>query len=534
MTYIFTQAKQHITDNTNSITAELIKSGIQCGYLSETHSSAETWNKSTIGLSTSLCQLLSLFEQEHPINTAVKVELDEWQKKIFVLFILHAQMHKKMNVDLHLYLGLLKHYRQVYKSCINKMECEPSELTRLRDVIDIFFDNGEIITTQEYQSYVNEEAATEAEEQKQEQASVDVQQLAFDIIGHQNKLLSILENITFPILIVDAEGFIRHFNQQAYQLLPVELQNKPLETRWLDRIDADTYHISHIISNYDDIIENSQMNEAEDYHISIDINEVPYELAVTEFNHIFDDSTAENTATNTETLIFLRDLSNVLAYEMELAEERKQRMLEQQQVIDILGELIESRSGETGLHVRRVAHVAAHLATLYGLEEAEVDIIKTIAPLHDVGKVAIPDSILNKTGKLTPVEFDIIKTHSELGYRTLSGSQSQLIQMGSIIAHEHHEKWNGTGYPCGKAGEDIHLYARIVAIADVFDALLCYRPYKAPWPAAKVLNLFKEERGKHFDPTLTDIFVDNFEQFIELHTSIENNAYEYEEILELV
>ncbi len=522
MTQIFTQAKQHLTDNIDSITSELIKSGVEHGYLTEIPESTEAWTNATIGLTTGLNQLFSLFEQESPICTVVKAELEECQADIFVLFILRAQMHKQMNIGLHLYLGLMKHYRKIYKNSINQIddiECQAK--SQLHNIIDDFFDNGEIITIQEYQK-------DDQQPSVDEQTSVDFKQLAFEIISHQNKLLSILENINFPILIIDQEGFIRHFNEEAYLLFPIELQNKPLETRWLDRVNDDIYHISQLINDYDKLIENNQLDESEDYHTNVTINDVQYELSTTEFNLSFDDNYSEAIVENNETLIFLRDLSNVLAYEMQLAEERHQRVTEQQHVIDILGELIESRSGETGLHVRRVAHVAAYLAELYGLEKAEVEIIKTIAPLHDVGKVAIPDSILNKTGKLTNEEFNIIKTHSELGYRTLAGSQSTLIQMGSIIAHEHHERWNGTGYPCGKAGEDIHLYARIVAIADVFDALLCYRPYKVPWPKTKVLKLFKEERGEHFDPNLTDIFIEHFDKFIDLHANIENYEYDYE------
>ena len=120
----------------------------------------------------------------------------------------------------------------------------------------------------------------------------------------------------------------------------------------------------------------------------------------------------------------------------------------------------------------------------------------------------------------------MVQTHSAIGYRTLQGKQnkSNLIDIASIIAHEHHEKWDGTGYPCGKSGESIHLYARIVAIADVFDALLSKRPYKDPWSTRKVLKLFQDESGKHFDPELANLFIEHFEEFVHLHSYIEENS----------
>ncbi len=201
----------------------------------------------------------------------------------------------------------------------------------------------------------------------------------------------------------------------------------------------------------------------------------------------------------------------------ELGRKNEEILKSQEDIISMLGEVIESRSGETGNHVKRVSLISEQLAELYGLSAHEVTKIKIVSPLHDVGKVNIPDSILNKPGKLTDEEFEVIKSHTTTGYKVLEGSDSELIRLAATVAHEHHEKWNGKGYPLGKKRQEIHIFSRIVAIADVLDALLSERPYKKPWPADKVYALFKEERGHHFDPELTDLLLDNYDSFIKIY-----------------
>jgi HD-GYP domain-containing protein (c-di-GMP phosphodiesterase class II) len=186
----------------------------------------------------------------------------------------------------------------------------------------------------------------------------------------------------------------------------------------------------------------------------------------------------------------------------------------QKEIIFTLGTACEFRSKETGNHVKRVAEYSMILALEYGLEIEEVERIKQSSPMHDIGKIAIPDAILNKPGKLTPEEFDIMKTHAQIGYDMLCVSKRKLINTAAIIAGEHHEKWDGTGYPKGKSGEDIHISGRITALADVFDALGSDRCYKKAWELDKILELFKEQKGKHFDPKLVDIFFANLDAFI--------------------
>jgi response regulator RpfG family c-di-GMP phosphodiesterase len=138
------------------------------------------------------------------------------------------------------------------------------------------------------------------------------------------------------------------------------------------------------------------------------------------------------------------------------------------------------------------------------------------SPMHDIGKVGIPDAILNAPRKLTADEFTIMKTHAQLGYNMLKYSDKPILKAAAIVANEHHEKWDGSGYPNKKSGEDIHIYGRITAVADVFDALGSERVYKKAWELEKILTLFKDERGKHFDPQLVDLFINNLDSFLKI------------------
>lgn len=196
----------------------------------------------------------------------------------------------------------------------------------------------------------------------------------------------------------------------------------------------------------------------------------------------------------------------------------------QKEVISTMGAIGETRSKETGDHVKRVAEYSKLLALKHGLTLEEAEQIKMASPMHDIGKVGIPDNILNKPGKLSVEEFEIMKTHAELGHEMLKGSQQSLLKTAAIISMEHHEKWDGSGYPRGLKGEDIHLYGRITAIADVFDALGHDRVYKKAWPLEEILSLFKAEQGKHFDPGLIDLFFSNLHEFLAIKDSFDGKS----------
>ena len=138
------------------------------------------------------------------------------------------------------------------------------------------------------------------------------------------------------------------------------------------------------------------------------------------------------------------------------------------------------------------------------------------SPMHDIGKVGIPDSILNKNGKLDSAEWEVMKTHAQIGYEILRTSKREILQAAAIVSYTHHERWDGSGYPLGLKGEDIHIFGRITAIADVFDALTSERVYKKAWSLEEVLKLFNEEKGKHFDPNLIDVFMNNLDDILEI------------------
>jgi len=186
----------------------------------------------------------------------------------------------------------------------------------------------------------------------------------------------------------------------------------------------------------------------------------------------------------------------------------------QREIIFVMGSMGESRSKETGNHVKRVAKYSKLLAELYQLPKEECKMLEEASPMHDIGKIAIPDHILKKTLKFTYEEWEIMKTHVQKGHEILKNSNRPLLKAAAVIALEHHEKWDGTGYPNNLKGEEIHIYGRITAVADVFDALGSNRCYKSAWKDEEILQFFKEQRGKHFDPQLIDLFFENLEKFL--------------------
>jgi len=173
----------------------------------------------------------------------------------------------------------------------------------------------------------------------------------------------------------------------------------------------------------------------------------------------------------------------------------------------------EHRDNETGMHVRRIGHYAAEMGRLLGWDQDRVDTIQAAAPLHDIGKIGVPDAVLQKPGALTEEEWVLMKRHTTMGATILKGSTVPFIQMGARIALGHHEKWDGSGYPRGLQGEAINLEARITALVDVYDAVSNRRHYKPAWPEDKVVALLQEGRGTHFDPQLAQLFLANLDRF---------------------
>ncbi len=185
----------------------------------------------------------------------------------------------------------------------------------------------------------------------------------------------------------------------------------------------------------------------------------------------------------------------------------------QKEVMTTLGQVMASRSQETGNHVRRVAEFSFLLARKAGLSKAEAELLRLAAPMHDVGKVGVPDAILAKADLLTREEFETIRHHTTAGYEIFKNSRHEILAAAEIVARQHHERWDGEGYPRGLKGRDIHIFGRIVAMADVFDALVHYRIYKKAWLPEQVIAYFRSQRGRQFDPELVDIFLCHSDTF---------------------
>jgi putative two-component system response regulator len=183
----------------------------------------------------------------------------------------------------------------------------------------------------------------------------------------------------------------------------------------------------------------------------------------------------------------------------------------------------EYRDEDTGEHIIRIGHYSALIARKLGLSSNEVKNILYAAPMHDVGKIGIPDSILMKPSKLTDDEFHFMKTHTIIGAKILEDSRAEILQLAEQIAISHHERWNGKGYPRGLSGVDIPIVGRIVGVADVFDALTSRRPYKEPYPVDLVCDIIKKEGGHHFEPELSDLLLENIDEFLNIKEEVDSS-----------
>lgn len=185
----------------------------------------------------------------------------------------------------------------------------------------------------------------------------------------------------------------------------------------------------------------------------------------------------------------------------------------QKNMIYMLGEAVETRSKETGTHVRRMTQLSVMLGLAYGLTPEQMHLLELATPMHDLGKIGIPDRILEKPGPLDVGEMMVMRTHTTIGHNILRTIESPIMDAAALIALQHHERWDGSGYPVGLRGEQIDITGRITALADVVDALGNKRSYKEAWPEERILELVREQRGKHFDPALVDLFLANLDQY---------------------
>lgn len=221
-----------------------------------------------------------------------------------------------------------------------------------------------------------------------------------------------------------------------------------------------------------------------------------------------------------QTSVLRDELDRLERAEREVARLNIELRRTQKEIAFTLGEVIESRSRETANHVRRVAAMSEYMAAMIGMSVEDSRRVGLASSMHDIGKIGVPDSVLNKPGKLTSDEFEIVKTHSTIGYEILSRAGGDLFDLAALIAHEHHERWDGGGYPRGIGGESIALEARIVAVVDVFDALSHDRVYKKAWDMDRVLDFLGEERGAQFDPQVVDVFLENSMALIDISLSM--------------
>ncbi len=260
------------------------------------------------------------------------------------------------------------------------------------------------------------------------------------------------------------------------------------------------------------------------------IKKITKEIKSKDFSSL--DSELHSKQVYTPALVKLKNNVVYMGYELEkhystlerqVLEKTQEIEETQRDIIFSVGSIAESRSFETGQHVKRVAEYSKIFALHYGLSKEESEMLKEASPMHDIGKVAIPDAILNKPARFTEEERLVMNTHAQLGYDMLKGSKRELLQTAAIVALEHHEKWDGTGYPQGLKGENIHIFGRITAIADVFDALGSDRCYKDAWKDERIFQLFKDEKGKQFEPKLVDIFFKNLKEFLNIRDTFKDS-----------
>ncbi len=213
------------------------------------------------------------------------------------------------------------------------------------------------------------------------------------------------------------------------------------------------------------------------------------------------------------THLALSDQKRELYHQVKL--QTKELINTRNNIIQKLGRAAEFKDNETGHHVQRMSKYAYVLAIAFGMDEAVADMLMNAAPMHDIGKIGVPDHILKKAGKLDAEEWQIMKEHAAFGGEILDEeAPSPLMEMAKSVAMTHHEKWDGSGYPCGLKAEEIPLVGRIIAIADVFDALTSTRPYKPAWTIDRAIELIQNESGKHFDPVLVECFIDSLDELL--------------------
>lgn len=340
---------------------------------------------------------------------------------------------------------------------------------------------------------------TEIERTKQYlKEQFNISQNNFQEVLNLSKLYENAMDISSIILRVNTKGIITYVNERFYEVscyTPDEIIGKPYNI--IKRI----FPLEEVNSKIMEHLESGKIWKGQIHNILNDGKVHQFLATIVPIVNL-----------NGEILEYMsirKEITEIIELHKEIEET-------QREVIYKMGEIGESRSSETGNHVKRVAEYSRLLATLYGLNEKECEILFTASPMHDIGKVGVPDSILNKPGKLTPEEWEIMREHSMNGYNILKNSKREILKAAAIVARDHHEKWDGSGYPQKLKDKEIHIYGRITAVADVFDALGSDRCYKKAWSDKDIFKLLLEEKGKQFEPKLINLFFENIDKFKEI------------------
>lgn len=338
---------------------------------------------------------------------------------------------------------------------------------------------------------------------------VDDQKTNRDVLKYQ--VLS-LDHI--PILAENGLSALAQINQHPPDLILLDITMPEMDGfQVLERVKSD-----RILNNIP-VIMISALDETANIVRCIELGAVDY--LIKPFNPILLKARIDS-ALGTKRMRDQEEIyrNQIEEYNLKLEDRVRQRTQDLEntrlEIIRRLGHAAEYRDNETGMHVIRMSHYSAIIARAAGLDKEECESILNASPMHDLGKIGIPDNILLKPGKLDEQEWKMMKAHPGIGAKILSGSQSDLLKIAETIALVHQEKWDGSGYPKGLKGEEIPLVGRIVTIADVFDALTTERPYKKAWPVEKAVALIEKESGKHFDPQLVPIFKDVLPEILEI------------------
>lgn len=336
-------------------------------------------------------------------------------------------------------------------------------------------------------------------------------------------LNNIVQNFDDAIIVTDEDFLIIEHNRMAENLFKITNKRSIYSYSALSDI-----HLKDF-SSFDN--ELTLKIDSEEYIFEIKTNRIKNKSdKVIGFTFIFHNITGlrkselaiRKMRNNLETMVndrvkdLKKEIENRIKAEDELQVLYNELRITQKEIMFTLSEVVESRSKETANHVIRVSMYSYLLAKLLGIDDYTSELIRDASPLHDVGKIAIPDSILHKPGILTDEEREVIKSHTKIGYDILSKSDRDLLKMAAVISLEHHEKYDGSGYPYGKKEDEISLAGRIVSIVDVLDALSTKRVYKSKWKSNDVISYILEQSGKQFDPLLVEKIIENIEKFLEI------------------